>query len=168
MINLLPTSVVGDARLTKIKRQAATAATVILVGYILLLAGLGGRSWYLSSREKTVSAEVTGLTSQVSQLAEVEAVLRQQSDRVKLIGEALSGRVSLAQTAGLLSTATVTAWDYLPAGVQNVTAMGADAAGLEAYAVSLRDKFPAVTVKTLALKPDGQWQIVVQLVGGKP
>ena len=143
MINLLPTAVAGDARLTKIKRQISTGTTVVLVGYILLLAGLAGRSWYLSSRETTVSAEVTGLTTQVSQLAEVEAVLRQQSDRVKLIGEALAGRVSLASTAAQLGTATVTAWDYLPAGVENVTAVGSDAASLEAYATSLKDKFAA-------------------------
>lgn len=167
MINLLPTAAAADARLTKIKRQVASATTVILVGYILLLAGLGGRSWYLSSRETAVSAEVTGLTSQVSQLAEVEAVLRQQSDRVKLIGEALSGRPSLAQTAGQLNTASVTAWDYLPAGVQRVTAVGPDAASLEAYADGLVAKFAAVTIKTLAVKPDGQWQIELELAGGK-
>ena len=62
MINLLPTSAVADANLARLKHWITTFATVVLVGYVLLLAGLAGRSWYLAKRETMVSAEVAGLS----------------------------------------------------------------------------------------------------------
>ena len=169
MINLLPTSAEINAKSAKIKHLTFVVTTIILVGYVLVLAGLAGRSWYLAKRTDTVLAEVTNLTSQVGQLAEVEAVLRQEDDRLKLINAALKSRLDLAQMAAILGTANVTDWEYLRlSGVQRVVAVSSSAAELEAYANSLRNKFKAVDIKTLSLNFGGGWQIELLLKGDKP
>lgn len=168
MINLLPTSAQANVRLAKIKHLVLTVTTIVLVGYIILLAGMAGGSWYLAGRGTTVSAAVTSLTSQVNQLAEVEAVLRQQDDRLRLIREALSGRSAVAQAANLLNGAQVTSWKYQSSGVQDVSVVGPDAANLELYAQNLGDKFSLATIKSLSRKGQGQWQLDMSLMGGMP
>ncbi len=169
MINLLSTAAEINARSAKIKHLVFVVTTLILVGYVLVLAGLAGTSWYLAMRTDTVSADVTNLTSRVGQLAEMEAVLRQEDDRLKLINAALKNRLDLARTASILGTANVTDWEYLRlTEVQKVVAVSSNAADLEAYATSLRNKFTTVDIKTLSLRSTGGGQIELLLKGNKP
>lgn len=169
MINLLPSSAEINVKSAKIRHLTFVVTTIVLVGYVLVLASLAGQSWYLAKRTDTVSSEIASLNSQVGQLAEVEAVLRQQDDRLKLIYSALDDQLNLARMASILDTANVTDWEYLRlTGVQKVVAVSSSAADLEVYATSLRDKFTTIDIKTLSLRPTGEWQIELLLTGGKP
>jgi len=160
MINLLPTSAVANANLSSLKHKITILSTVVLVGYVLLLAGLAGRSWYLTNQTTTVSTQIANLTSQVGQLAEVEAVLRQQDDRIKLINQVLNDRVDLAQIASELGTGSVTEWKYLSlTDDQKVAVVGSDSTSLETYAIGLQNKFQAVNIAALSRISQGQWQI---------
>ncbi|MDO8487787.1 MAG: hypothetical protein Q7S31_00535 [bacterium] len=167
MINLLPTAVAADSGLVKIKKWVQIGTTLVLVGYLLVLAALAGGNWYLANREQTISGEMTQLTGQVSQLAEMEAILRQQQDRIKLVNQSLAARVKLADVADKLTGANVVGWESLPTGKQVVTAQSSDSASLEIYADSLKNNFGTVTVNKLARDKSGQWQIEVALVGGR-
>lgn len=166
MINLLPTSAVANANLASLKHRITIVTTVVLVGYILLLAGLAGRSWYLANRTATVSAQIASLTSQVGQLAEVEAVLRQQDDRLKLIDQVLKDRKGLTQIASILGAADVTDWKSLfTVDNQDVVVVGSDSASLENYAINLQNSFSSVTIKTLSRSAIDQWKMQLSLAG---
>lgn len=167
MINLLPKSQVADAALAKIRQRVYAATSVVLVVYVLILVALVGRGVYLSSRETTVSAEVASLTSQVNQQAELEAILRQQDDRIGLIRQALTDRISLADTALALEGQTVTGWEYQPSSAQTVVVTGESASILEGHADSLKDKFSQVEIKKLTRVSSSLWKMELAIVGGE-
>lgn len=167
MINLLPTSAGEDPKLVKIKNRVVLITTLVLVAFILLLSAMAGGSWYLSNREGTVSQEIVQLNSQLNQLANVEAAMRQQENRIGLIQKALSERISVANAAQGLLGAEVIRWEYSPSGQQKVSALGPTASELETYAQNLKDRYTTADIDSLAMQFDGQWQIDLLLGGVK-
>lgn len=166
MINLLPTAVVADAQLTKTKRRVQAGTTIVLVTYILLLAAIGGRSWYLSNQQTAIVAHVASLTTQVNGLAAVEANIRQQAERIKLINALLTSRVLLSGTAAKISGPEVVEWTFAPEGL-SASVVGPSSQVLEDYAKGLADKFTTVMVDSLALQPDQNWRMELSVSGEK-
>lgn len=163
MINLLPTSAVIDAQVGKIKRKVGAVTTIVLLGYVLLLAGLGGRLWYLSSRQKGLSQELASLTNQVNEKASVEAILRQQESRLSSIRQMLTQRALASKEVDKLAGAEVTSWTYDVTGAQETTATDPSASVLEDYAKTLVQRFATVAVNMLTRLEDGTWDMDLSL-----
>ncbi len=164
MINLLPDSAASEVLWQKIKHQVMAGATMVVVGYLLLVAAIAGRAWYLAQRSHTVSAEIAALTSQVAALAPVEANLRQQAHRLGLIQDILANRVSFAAAAATFSASQIAGWEYTPPGSAKVLAVASSSAELENYALDLVPKYQQVTITSLGFAPKSvSWQELLDL-----
>ncbi len=167
MINLLPTTAIDDTKLAKIKHAVKTVTTVVLVAYIVGSAAVRGRAWYLDNRNKVVSSQIVQLTDQVNKLANVEAFMRQQEDRINQIQQARINRVSVADAAGLLQTdLNVSHWLYAPRLPQSVITIAPSSQTLENYANSLIGKFKTVDITSLTYHPPQDWELVLKLEPG--
>ncbi len=167
MINLLPTTAIASTNLAKIKHGVMTSTTVVLVIYIVGLAAVRGRAWYLDNRNKAVNSQIAQLTDQVNKLATVEAIMRQQEDRINLIQQARVNRVSVTNAAGLVQTGlNISHWLYSPPLSQAVTAIDPSSQTLENYANSLIGKFKTVNIASLTYHPPQDWELILKLEPG--
>ncbi len=152
-VNLLPTKEQKQVVSEKIDGIVRMVTTGVLVSYIVVLAGVAGWWLFLASREKAVSTEMAGLELDVKKLADVEAVLRQEENRAKLITGVLGSRIETATVAGKLASVpgnlAVEAWSWQVGAGQTVGVVASSAGEIEQYAEGLKTVFPAVEIAVM-------------------
>lgn len=162
MINFLPKSATEGARWIAVRRGVNTMTTIVLVGYLVTVAGVLGGWLFLGNRQMVVSAQAEELSSRIQQLSNVEATVFQVSERAKMILAELGGRKIVSGEVKRLENTggVVESWEY-SGGRQKVTVTGSDLARLEAFVEELKFSFGMVTVESMTRRNDASWQVII-------
>ena len=156
--------------LGRVKRLTVTVTTIVLVGYVVAAAAIGGFGWYQSKRNEKVSTELIDLNLRVTALVRQEAMVNRYGDRVEKMAAFLDGRRELnEELLKLVDLALpVSAWSSDQSGVQQVTLKAAGALDIDAYAKILSNSFSFVRIDTVAYRlEEGLWTAVISLSGRK-
>ena len=156
--------------LGRVKRLTVTVTTIVLVGYVVAAAAIGGFGWYQSKRNEKVSTELIDLNLRVTALVRQEAMVNRYGDRVEKMAAFLDGRRELnEELLKLVDLALpVVAWGSDQSGVQQVTLKAAGALEIDAYTKVLSDSFSFVRIDTVAYRlEEGLWTAVISLSGRK-
>lgn len=157
-----------SARIAKIRRLVKSVTTIVLVGYIVVVAGLVGWWGYISNREKKVSIEMESLTVKVATKSEVEVAMKKLADRTKIVSEFLDGRVEVAADVGVLSGSelVVSEWTYeAGSGGQSTVVGPSEVEKIENFVNYLEDSYNNVSLENISWRNGIGWTGKVNFSG---
>lgn len=167
-VNLLPTDVRDAAKRAALRRTVNSATTLVLVIYLVIVAGVGGWWLYLSTRESQLTSQIQALTTSIAQKAQAEVLLRQEADRITQIDAKYKGRMDLPTLAQKIFTKSsdlnISTWT-MAAGDANsqVSVSSNNVSSIEDYGYSLLTNFSQVTFNNLSHDLGAAWSGILNL-----
>lgn len=146
-INFVPKREVDKTKLLKVRHWVLAVTTVILVVYLVGIAGLFGMWFYQTSSTKKTSSEVDALLLQIRQYSEIETTARRLQARMEEVNKFLDGRGEASKSASILVDAQdveVVDWQYAAGGGQVVKVKAEGPAQIFAFYVYSQEKYSQV------------------------
>lgn len=160
MINFVTAKTEDSANLIRIRSLVKTVTTVVLVLYIVAVAGFLGWWAYVSSKTVRVSDEVEDLSRRIAAKSEEEVTVRKLDGRVRAVQDFINGRSEKGADADVLARAEFVpvGWDYdVYLGRQSVAVNTPDVAGIETFIKFMTDEFGMVRLESADWKAESGW-----------
>jgi len=168
MINFAPEKQKDTVVLEKVHYPVLTATTIVLVVYIVSLAGFLGWTWFSSGQQVKVSSELADLRKQVSTKSEAEVVVRNVDTRSKEVLAFLKSRSKMAEVGKsfLAEEVKVEKWDYQLGGENRVKVGAENTDVLQGYVAGLVEKYDRVWMDSVEWSEEFGWVATIN-VGNK-
>jgi hypothetical protein len=169
MINLISKDEKRAQVVSNIRRLVITITSLILLIYVVVVAGVLGWSVLWTAKEKKASSEVDSLTAQIVSYKEAEVVVRKLEARAVLVEDFLKSRGDASDAAYVIIDEgfPILRWDYAAGGAQSVKVEATSAAALQFYAEYLQQHYNQVQPSRVEWTKDQGWSGAFLLSGRK-
>lgn len=168
MINFAPEKQKETVVLEKVHYPVLTATTIVLVVYIVSLAGFLGWTWFSSGQQVKVSSDLADLRKQVAAKSEAEVVVRNVDSRSKEVLAFVKGRSKMAEVGAsfLAEDIRVEKWNYQMGGENKVKVGAENTDSIQTYVARLTEEYDRVWLDSLDWSEEFGWVATVN-VGNK-
>jgi hypothetical protein len=146
MINFVSKDEKTEQMVGQIRRTVVSVTTIVLLIYVMIMAGILGWTLFWSAREKKSSNLIDSVSAQIIRFSETEAVVRKLETRAKLVDDFLNSRGDASDAARLVidEEFPILSWDYNAGGAQTIQVSATSPAQLKLYADQMHEYYEKV------------------------
>ncbi len=163
MINFVEAKEAEDQKVLKTKKFVMQATTGILAIYLLIVGGMFGLWWYLSTKEERLTAEGLRLVGRINSLSSNEEMIGKLYSRANYVKQFLAGREDTAMHAqnayGL--AVPILKWDYQVGTIQTISIDVESSVQAEQVVQNLLQFYQNVSLTSLDKQKDGRFVAVI-------